>query len=181
LNRDVLLMLTKNRKVVVFLGVFLIAAALNAWFYHFMLEPVSGRTAAVEGRLTEARQRVVMLGDAIERYENYDKSRQQVAEFKELLPSSGEYTEVLRKMYDLADKRGIQEARFTVSSKDAFGEMEMITFTLPVAGNYKDIRLFIHDVETSDLFLNIGNLTLSKASKGNQISLGIGLSTYVRR
>jgi len=181
LKKDVVHMLLRNRKVVFFFILFVAAAAFNVWFYESRVAPASGRAEELEDKLAGDRQRVVMIEDAIARYERYLEVRREVGEFKALLPLSTDYTKVLRKTYELADRRGIQESTYVVSSKDAFGDMEMITFMLPVSGDYKDVRMFIHDVETSDLFLNIGSLSLSKGGKGNEISVGISLSTYMRR
>ena len=58
-------------------------------------------------------------------------------------------------------------------------ELEVQSIDLPLVGRYRDIRAFIGDVEASDLFLIITELSLERES-GNQgaVSMQLSLATY---
>jgi len=181
LNLEPIQTLTKDQKVLYFAALLVTSLVINAAFYALGVKPATERSNTLKADVELAHKSVAKINDGIARHEAYEAGRQRVAEFKALLPTASEYTDVLRRTYALAKKRNVFESSISVSSQTKFSDMVMLSFNLPVSGNYRDVRRFINDVETSDLFLNIGNLSLSKGGKGNVISLKIGLSTYVRR
>jgi Tfp pilus assembly protein PilO len=58
------------------------------------------------------------------------------------------------------------------------GGLAMLTFTIPAAGAYGDVKRFIHEVETSDRLVGIQDIRFG-ADKG-QVKFQMKLVTYIR-
>ena len=56
--------------------------------------------------------------------------------------------------------------------------MAQLTFLVPVAGSYSDIKRFIYSMESTDRLIGIRDLSL-KADKG-RVSMSINLVTYIK-
>jgi Tfp pilus assembly protein PilO len=175
--------LAGNRKARILSVLLVVAALLNIGFYYTKTMPTSTMMDAAEGELADTLKQAAAIESRTKSYDRLIKSRSEVDEFKMLLPTAGGYTLLLKDMYDLGMKRGMLGESFGATAKGvkSVGGMEVLSFTYPVSGSYKDVREFIHEVETSDLFLNINNLGLSAGGKGGEITLQINISTYVRR
>jgi len=173
----------KNRTVQALVLLVAAFAAADAAYYLAVCRPVAVKVEALGDRLASLDASYKRTGDAIRRYKDFVKGRDDLEKFKMMLASRQDYTDVIKKVYTLARKNGMDYKSFGAQSSELnqVGGLEQLSFTLPVSGSYRDTRRFISDVETSDLFLNINNLSLATGT-GNSgaITLSIGLSTYVR-
>lgn len=159
----------------------ILAVAVDAAYYAAICRPARARAEALSSRSEELERQNARASENIRRYSEFVEGRQRLEEFKSMLASRREYTKVLKKVYGLAKKDKMRFSSFAAqtSALRQVGGLEQLSFSLPVSGSYPDVRKFIYDVETSDLFLNIDNLGLTGGGK-DDISLTIGLSTYVR-
>jgi Tfp pilus assembly protein PilO len=55
-----------------------------------------------------------------------------------------------------------------------------LTYTAALSGQYRDIRRFIHALETAPEFLVLENVTLSQADESRGIILNVQIATYYR-
>lgn len=81
---------------------------------------------------------------------------------------------------DLAHQLQIQRGDFGYSYKDIdeFGLQEF-SLSVPVDGNYRNIRKFINSIERSKHFLILDKVNLSSDKQVNVLSLDFRLSTYL--
>jgi Tfp pilus assembly protein PilO len=173
----------RNRKAQALILLLAVIIAVDAVYYVEVCRPVKLEAAVFDSRLSGLDIRYKKTGDAIRRYEDFIKGRESLQKFKLMLASRQDYTSVIKKVYTLASKDGMEYKSFGAQTSELaqVGGLEQLSFTMPVSGSYRDVRKFIYDVETSDLFLNINTLGLATISGGSgKVGLSIGLSTYVR-
>lgn len=172
----------KNRKMQALLLLLVALAVADAGFFLLRVNPARARLSGLQDRLASLERDVAARQAEYDRYAAYNKSLADVERFKAVLPRRSEYTGVIEQVYRLAKNDGMASESFGTTKKDVKeeGDLSQLTFSMPIRGRYSDVRKFIHDVETSDLFLAIDSLGLSKVEEPDQISLTIGLSTFVR-
>ncbi len=179
--RRILDLFRGRRKVQALALALLFAAAGDAAYYAVVCRPVRAEAAALQSRSDELERLNARASENVRRYSEFLEGKRRLDEFKSMLASRPEYTDVLKKVYRLAKKDKMKFSSFAAqtSALRQVGDLEQLSFSLPVSGRYPDVRKFIYDVETSDLFLNINDLGLTGGGK-EDITLTIGLSTYVR-
>ena len=162
--------------------VFAIAlAAANVGFYLFRAVPTAKKVRILEDRLTELDRKSASEAGQYSLYSSFDNGRKQLGEFKSMLPERGEYIRVIDTVYKLAKKDGMNSASFGTATKEVKeGDLIQVNFSMPISGEYRDVRKFLYDIETSPLFLNINNLALSSDKDEGDITLTIALTTYMR-
>jgi Tfp pilus assembly protein PilO len=86
------------------------------------------------------------------------------------------------KLNQMARKRGvIFHSSATVTETIRESELERLSVSFMLSGDYDDIRQFIYDIETGQDFLVIDNLGLSAGADPNApLALTLELSTYYR-
>src|SRR3990172_5784934 len=173
-------MLTRNRKVQALLLVLVTVAAVDAGFYFRRAAPAAREAKALEARLRENRAAIKAMNDEYRLYVSFERERGELKKFKELLPARSDYTKIITKVMGMAKDDGMKSASFGTVKKDIEqeGSLVQLNFSMPVSGSYKSVRKFIHDVETSPLFLNIDNLVLSTDAETGEVSVTLALSTY---
>jgi len=172
----------KNRKLQALILLVVLVVVADAVYYSAVCRPVAAEVVTLSDRLHVLDASYKKTGNAIMRYENFIKGKEDLEKFKMMLATRQDYTDVIKKVYTLAKKDGMDYKSFGAQSSELnqVGGLEQLSFTLPVSGSYRNARKFIYDVETSDLFLNINNLGLTSSVGSGGITLSIGLSTYVR-
>ncbi len=173
--------LLKNKKAQVLVFLLVAVWVADAGFYLLRTSPASSDVIAMESDLRQNRAEIRAMQDEYRLYYSFDKGREDLMKFKDLLPQRGEYIDVIKKVYRLAKEDGMKSSSFGTEEKDVqqAGDLVQLSFSLPIKGSYKDVRKFIYDVETSRLFLNIDHLALNSGGS-DDITVTIGLSTYVR-
>jgi len=179
--RRLLAVLKKNRKVQALAAVLAVMAVANLLFYSVLGAPAALERSGLESSLEEADARLASADKGREDYEKFMAGLRDLERFKEKLPARAGYTALLTDVYKMAKNDGMKFPSYgaSVSGVDKAGGVEHVTFSLPVSGSYEDVRRFIYDVETSDLFLDIDGLGLNNSGE-DSIDLSIGISTYVR-
>jgi Tfp pilus assembly protein PilO len=174
--------LLKYRKAQVLVFLLVAVVMADAGFYFLRTKPASSGTAAMEDSLRQNRVSLRKMQDEYRLYDSFEKGRGDLGKFKELLPRRAEYIDVIKKVYRLAKEDGMKSSAFGTEKKEVEqeGDLVQLNFAMPIRGNYKNVRKFIYDVETSPLFLNIDHLALAADATGSDITVTIGLSTYVR-
>ena len=172
----------KNRKVQVLLLLLVAVMAMDGGFYMIRVRPANFRAIAAEDRLRNIKRSVSLAENEYGLYSSFESGRSDLEKFKGLLPRQSEYTAIIRRVYSLAKEDGMKATSFGTEKKEILkkGELVQISFSMPVTGTYQQVRKFIHDTETSTLFLNIEDLGLSSSGMTGEVSLTIGLSTYMR-
>jgi Tfp pilus assembly protein PilO len=180
--KSIIQILLKNKKAQAMLFLLVAVVIADAGFYMLRTSPASSGAAAMEGELRQNRVALRKMQAEYRLYESFDKGRSDLDKFKGLLPRRAEYIEVIKKVYRLAKEDGMKGSSFGTEEKEVEqeGDLVQLNFSLPVKGNYKNVRKFVYDVETSPLFLNIDHLALNADVGGGDINVTIALSTYVR-
>lgn len=149
--------------------------------------PLSGAVAAAEGRAATAAR---SLAAAEEDYSRAEATRdsQIVATrdlqtfYREVLPAS--FAEARRithvKLAQMAESHGVRYERMTASPEvDRESALERLGVVMGLAGDYEDIRAFLYDLETSDDFIVIDNISLEEGGDdGAPLALTLTISTY---
>jgi len=175
-------LIKKNRKVQALLLGLAALVVCDLGFYLLMTAPARGKVSALDAKLQGVKKEARAREGEYKVYLSYDSGRSELQRFKELLPRRSEYTQTIMKVYRMAKDDGMKSTSFGTEKKAVAqaGDLEQLSFSMPVTGSYPEVRKFVYDVETSKLFLNIESLGLSSGGDSSEISLTIGLSTYVR-
>lgn len=178
---QVIELIKKSRLAQVLLLLVIALAAADMGFYFLRAVPAAKKVRILEGRLAELDRKTASETGQYGLYSSFDSGRKQLGEFKAMLPERGEYIRMIDKVYRLAKKDGMKSASFGTAAKEVKeGDLIQVDFSMPIAGDYQDVRKFIYDIETSPLFLNINNLSLSSGGAEGEITLTIALTTYMR-
>ncbi|MGC2422734.1 MAG: type 4a pilus biogenesis protein PilO [Nitrospirota bacterium] len=176
-------LLIKNRKVQM-LALLLTGLLLaNGGFYLFRTQPASLKVSGLEAKLQENRRSLRAKQDQYRLYASFGRGEEQLKTFKKMLPAQSDYTGILRQVFKMAKEDGVKSDTITAEKKEVAhnqGDIVQITFSMPVSGTYKDVRKFIHDMESSSLFLNIDNLGLDSNEGTGEVAVTLGISTYAR-
>ena len=139
-------------------------------------------TAAAAG-LETARERfeAARLADA-----DRDRTETELREFhEEILPRNlaGARSLTLSRLAALADDHGLlMERRASVPDRGEDSLLARLQVSMLLRGDYRDIRRFIHALETAPEFLIIEEIVLSQGDEAEAGEvLGLGLSTYYLR
>jgi hypothetical protein len=177
--------LRERRAVIVPLAA---VAALNVAAYALVIYPLSLRVAAGERRtqLAQAQLAAAQREYAASRAMLTSKERADV-ELRQF------YSEVLPG--DLAGARRITYARLAQLAKDANlryerrsyepdanydGTLQKVQITMVLEGEYRNVRRFIHDLETAPEFVVIEDVALAGAEANAPLTLTLQLATYFR-
>jgi hypothetical protein len=176
--------LVEWRRVLVPLGV---AAAVNVGVYALAVYPLSLKVAASERRAAAARAELqaaerdqattqVSLGRA----EQADADLQRF--YRDTLPLSIEGARRMSyaKLATLADHHGLVVERRSYDRDTGYrGRLHKLNIRMALSGEYRDIRAFLHALETSREFLVIEDVSLSEGVRpGAPLSVAVELATY---
>ncbi len=164
-----------------------IALAANAIVYAVAVVPL---TSGVTRAAARAEAVTAALGEAKARHETaqatVDGKRRADAElkkfYKDVLPA--DWTTARRLAYtrleQLARQFSLRPARTgTEPEADRESALARLTVTMVVAGDYRDIREFIYELESSPEFVVIDNVALAQGEETNApLVLTIEVSTY---
>jgi len=176
--------LRENRRLVVPLSV---ALLVNILLYAFIVYPLSERVANITQRDAAAEQalaaaRTEHLG-ATGTLTGKDRAAQELARFyKDVLPrdfaSARRLTQSVPK---IAAKFNVEFYSASVSPPVKARESSLVHYStkLELAGRYRDIRSFIHQLETAPEFIVIDDVSLSEEyDEGGLLEMTLQLSTY---
>ena len=178
-------LLMKNRKAQLLTLLLTGLLLANGGFYLFRSKPASLKASGLETRLQDNRRAMKAKQDQYRLYASFGRGKEQLEAFKKMLPAKSDYTEILREVFKMAKEDGVKSNSISAMKKEvahnqAEADIVQISFSMPVTGRYKDVRKFIHDMESSSLFLNIDDLDLDSNEGTGEIAVTLGLTTYAR-
>ena len=167
---------------------FTITLIVNLLVYGFVVRPLSDRVAniaqrdaAAERSLAAARQEHSLANGTLT---GKDRASQELARFyKDVLPrdlpSARRLTHV--RIPEIADQFRVDFFNASVSPPARAKESSLVRYSSKVelAGRYRDIRSFIHQLETVPEFVVIDDVSLTEEdAEGGTLGLTLQLSTY---
>ena len=177
--------LREHRRLVVPLA---IALVINSITFAFLVYPLSQRVAniaqrdaAAERTLLAARQEHAL---ATGRVTGKDRAKEELARFyKEILPQDLAAARRLThtRVPQIARRYNVEFFSATTArpSKARDSTLARYTSNVELAGRYRDIRSFIHELETAPEFVVIDDVSLAADDdEGGFLQLTLTLSTY---
>lgn len=163
------------------LAALLLGLVLWAAYHLHFADRVERLATEVAGLETEL-QRTIEQRKQLEhmqqwRLEGEEQARMLLEE--RLGPRARRLTEVLRHVKELAARAGIQPdaIRYTTDLTPE-ENLERVSWTYSVVGNYGQVRRFLHLLETTDAFLILEDVRLAEVEEQNaQLRIQLGLAT----
>ena len=176
--------LVERRRVLLPLG---IAALVNLGVYALAVYPLSLKVASSERRAVIARAQLqaaeredATTRAVLERAEQADADLQKF--YHDTLPSSVEAARRMSyaKLANLADHHGLVIERRSYDRDTGYrGRLHKLKINMALSGEYRDIRAFLHALETSPEFVVIEDVSLSEgANPGAPLAVAVQLATY---
>src|SRR5690606_20709441 len=164
-----------------------IAAIRHAAVYAAVVYPLSARAAGAEQRAAAARQRLqaaereaAELRSTVERTEQADRDLSRF--YSDVLPRdvAGARRLTYARLADLADEHGLILTRRRFDLDDTYrGRLRRMQIDMSLEGEYRDIRAFVHELESSPEFIVIENVSLTGGQTPDApLSLTLRLATY---
>jgi hypothetical protein len=165
-----------------------IAAIVNLAIYAVVIYPRTSSAGALERRAQQAsmtRARAAAdLKDAEAIRTGQERAAQQLARFYDsVLPKGQEGARRItyRRLATLADESNLDYDRSTFAIKqERESTLEQMDVTMVLEGEYRDVRRFIHKLETAPEFVVIGDVGLVQGEKNAPLTLTLKLSTYYK-
>ena len=177
---------TEKRSLIIPL---LIAVIVNIALYAIVVYPLSQKVAggeqaarassaaldAAKRDYAQARATVAGKGQADEELRKF---------YNDVLPPdiSGARRITFLRMEQLARQSGLRLERETSDPKPERGsDLVKFTYTASLSGEYRNIRRFIHELETAPEFLVLENVELSQSETENRgLNVNVQIATYYR-
>ena len=176
--------LREHRRLVLPLS---IALVVNVLLYAFVVYPLSQRVANITERDAAAERALLAARDEHARatgtLTGKDRAAQELARFyKDVLPRDlAAARRLMQTVPQLARKFDVEFYSSTVSPRAQARESTLVHYStkLELAGRYRDIRNFIHQLEVSPQFIVIDDVSLSEEyDEGGLLEMTLQLSTY---
>jgi Tfp pilus assembly protein PilO len=166
-----------------------IAVIVNAALYAILVYPLSKKVAGGE----QAAQASAAALQAARR--DYDAARATIAGkqqadvelqkfYSEVLPPdlSGARRITFLRMEQLATQTSLRLERATSNAKEQPGSnLARLTYTAALSGEYRNIRRFIHALETAPEFLVLEHVDLAQSEQENRaLNVSLTIATYYR-
>lgn len=170
-------------------GTVAVALAVDVALYLLAVYPWRIRVSNARERTEAADQRLKTVEDsyaaAIATVSGKDRADQELRKFYlDVLPKDlvGARRITYPRLAELAEQANLRhERRSTVAEQDRDSNLGRLKTTMVLAGDYRNIRRFIHELEASPEFIVIEEVVLSQ-SEGTAAALvlTLGVSTYYR-
>jgi Tfp pilus assembly protein PilO len=165
-----------------------IAAIVNLAIYAVVIYPRTSSAGALERRAQQAamtRARAAAdLKDAEAIRTGQERAAQQLARFYDsVLPKGqdGARRITYRRLATLADESNLDYDRRTIAINEIRDSaLEQMDVTMVLEGEYRDVRRFIHKLETAPEFVVIEDVGLVQGEKNAPLTLTVKLSTYYK-
>lgn len=177
--------LGEKRRVLVPL---LVAAILNVLVYFAVVYPMTAREATMDARGQAAAVRAATAQRAFRAAEATRSGRaradQQLARFyAEILPRDQAAARRITyaRLAKLADEANLDyENRTSTVAHDDESELERLDTSMTLQGDYRDIRAFLHTLESTPEFVVIKDIGLALREPDAPLTLTLNLATYFR-
>jgi hypothetical protein len=82
----------------------------------------------------------------------------------------------------MANRAQLRTVRYSFGNPDAGRQTDLrkLTMTLQLAGDYPNIRRFIHELESAHEFLVLESVTVSQTTEARELSVTAQVATYYR-
>jgi Tfp pilus assembly protein PilO len=165
-----------------------IAAIVNLVVYAVVIYPWTSSAGELEQRAQQAaaaRARAAAdLRDAEAMQTGQQRAAQQLTRFYDsVLPKGQEGARRItyRRLAALADESNLDYDHRTIGTKrDRESGLEEMDVTMVLEGEYRDVRRFIHKLETAPEFVVIESVGLVQGEKNAPLTLTVKLSTYYK-
>jgi len=165
-----------------------VGALVNLVFYAAVIYPWTSSAGALEARAQAAalqRMQAQADLDAAEATKTgQERAAQQLMRFYDsVLPqgADGARRITFRHLATLADESNLDYSRGTIQTKrPRESQLEEMHMRMELEGDYRDVRRFIHKIETAPEFLVIDDISLIQAEKNASLTLTLELSTYYK-
>lgn len=176
--------LREHRRLLVPLTIGLV---VNLLAYLFLVQPLASRVAniterdVVAERALAAARKEHAAATGVET--GKDRAAQELARFyKDVLPRDlAAARRLLQRVPQMAREFDVDFYSATVSPRSRVRESTLVRYSskLELAGRYRDVRLFIHGLETAPEFVVIDDVSLTEEDDENGVlQLTLQLSTY---
>jgi Tfp pilus assembly protein PilO len=162
------------------------AAVVNVAVYLLVVYPLTARTASVEARAQTA---AISLAHALTEFRAAEATRtgrtRADAQLKRF------YTEILPRDYPgarritylrlakLAEESNLDYDRRDFKTKrDRDSTLEQLDGSMTLTGEYRDVRQFLHVLETAPEFVVIRDVSLAQQERDQPLTLTLQLATY---
>jgi Tfp pilus assembly protein PilO len=165
-----------------------VGALLNLAVYAAVIYPRTSSAGALEARAQAAAlQRMQAQADlnaAEATRTGQERAAKQLAQFYDsVLPqgAKGARQITYRLVSTLADETNLDYDRGTIQEKhERDSDLDHLDMSLVLEGDYRDVRRFIHRIETAPEFLVIRDISLMQGEKNAPLTLTVQLSTYYK-
>jgi Tfp pilus assembly protein PilO len=165
-----------------------IAAIVNLVVYAVVIYPRTSSAQALEQRAQQAALARVRaqaeLRDAEAMRTGQERAAQQLTRFYDsVLPKGQEGARRItyRRLATLADESNLDYDHRTIArTHDRESALEEMNMTMVLEGEYRDVRRFIHTLETAPEFVVIDDIALAQGEKNAPLTLTLRLSTYYK-
>ncbi|MGH9382384.1 MAG: type 4a pilus biogenesis protein PilO [Thermoanaerobaculia bacterium] len=157
--------------------------ALILWaVYHLHFAGRVGRLANEVAGLEAELERTMVKREELAQMQQWRREGDEQARAlleDRLGPRSRRLTEVLRHVKDLAGRAGIQPDSVRYTTEPTPDEdLERVSWSYSVVGNYGQVRRFLHLLETTDVFFILEDVRLAEVEEQSaQLRIQLGLST----
>jgi Tfp pilus assembly protein PilO len=182
---DVARIVAERRRLVIALAA---AFAVNVLVHAIVIYPRTSTAGALEARAQAAalaRSRAsadLAAADAMRT--GQERAAQQLARFYDtVLPQGqdGARRITYRRLAALADESNLDYDRRTITiARKRESQLEQMDVTMSLQGDYRDVRRFIHRLETAPEFVVIEDITLAQSERNAPLTLTVKLSTYYK-
>ena len=170
-----------HRPALILLGVLLV---LNLLFFavleQFVAPRVAEQTSRFLTRQAEVRQLLHNQGGANTPEQAYHLAVEDLEKFRQIIPDYQEFTGLIEELLVLSSRAGMNITKIAYNSSQ-LKESELLQLDLKfnVAGDYDQIKRFIHSLEQSTRLITIKQIGL-QGTNDEGIKLRLDLETYFR-
>ena len=180
----------RQRQILVFTGLVIVAAVVNVLFYFILYRPIQSEYFNLQDSIIRLRAetgaRQVRMAQRMRTSAQLDSSGQARTTLyaDHFIPADVGFAQVLPEIDNMAQKTGVRKTRvdYGRESIPQYG-LYSVTIRIPVQGTYPGIVNFIKELEESQTFYIINSIEVKGAESTAQvvsgtIALSLGLETY---
>lgn len=142
----------------------------------------------VTPKLSQTERELALLQQQLRRHEAvtpqqaYEQGAKDYAQFRALLPSLRNFSELIGDLYGLANKSNLEISQIGYVQKE-LPESDIMSYALKftLTGSYDELKRFIYGLEESKRLVAIEQISLN-AAKGDEgdslVTLSLSLTTY---
>ena len=176
---------SENRRAVWILA---IALAVNAALYILVVYPLAQRVQSGEQQAGLATQERIAARKAFDAAQGTVTGKKEAdAElekfYRDVLPPhfSGARRILYPNLDQLARNANVEMVRYRITPEpNRTGELRKLTMTLNLAGEYTNIRRFIHELETAPEFLALESVVVTTEEGERTLDVTAHVATYYR-